>query len=163
MEIKFDLKIGSKTFTITETAESQVDFVKKMAFFGSLPEVGPNGETDLVLTHRTAQKKYDYYSIVSKQAGQEFLFGQYLERKGEFYAKGWQPLYNAGAAESDEETAPTSAPAPFARTQAPAPTPTQAPATRPALASAPAPTTPAASPEVNTQVNNVLSKFGLAK
>ena len=75
-----------------------------MSFYSTLPKVGPNGEEDLVIQHRVAQKQYDYYSIVSPSAKMEFKFGQVKEGKGNLIQLQnsfvklnlilWVPLYN---------------------------------------------------------------------
>jgi hypothetical protein len=165
MKVQFELTIGENKFTLIEDVENNADFFKKMSFYSSLPKVGPNGETDLVLQHRVAQKQYDYYSIVSKKADQEYKFGQSKETKGALFAKGWEPLFRSEAGEESSEDAPShtgiqppQASAP--RAAAPstgfkAPTPAAPPAQ---AAPTPAPTV---SPQVQSQATNVLSKFGL--
>jgi hypothetical protein len=172
MKVQFELVIGENKFTLSEDVENHSDFFKKLHFYSTLPKVGPNGETDLVLTYRVAQKQYEYYSIVSQKAQQEFKFGQSKESKGMLFAKGWEPLYKA---ENEEEStqpmqasAGLGAPAPAAQpsTQGigqPAPqrsaAPTPAPAAR---TSAPTPAAaPAANPQVQTQAASILAKFGI--
>jgi hypothetical protein len=95
MKVQFELVVGENKFTLVEDVDSHADFFKKLHFYSTLPKVGPNGETDLVLTYRVAQKQYEYYSIVSKKAGMEFKFGQAKDAKGTLFAKGWEPLYQA--------------------------------------------------------------------
>lgn len=76
MQAEYTLKLGTDEFKLTVTAETEVEFFEKLAFYAGLPKVGPNGETDLKLTFRTTAKGYKYYSIVSEEAGQEFQLGQ---------------------------------------------------------------------------------------
>ena len=94
MQFQFKINIGGTEITVVETAESKTDFVKKISFFSSLPTEGPNGEKDLVFRHRTTKEGYNYYSIVSEKADQEFKFGQSQQEPGELYGKGWEPLYH---------------------------------------------------------------------
>ena len=101
MQVQFKLTVGENEFTLVDEVESHSDFFKKMSFYSTLPKVGPNGETDLVIQHRRAQDKYDYYSIVSKKADMEFKFGQSTVQ-GQLFAKGWEPLYKGDGSESDE-------------------------------------------------------------
>lgn len=178
MQVKFDLTVGNKTYTITDEAATQAELIQKLAFYNSIPTTGPNGETDLTFRHRTVKLKSgdgEYFSIVSEQAGQEFNFGQSAKRQGDLFQKGWQELYRRDAAttgglgetettdagsELEAANAQTHSPAPKA---APAPRPAAVQAPRPAAAPKPAaaPAAAKAAPQVNTQVSNVLSKFGL--
>lgn len=103
MQFEMKLKIGGKEITIRDEASSPADFIKKAAFYSSIPTTGPNGETDLVLTYRSP-KGNDYYSIVSKEAGQEFKFGQFKDDKGALFAKDWEELYNYGGGESSSKS-----------------------------------------------------------
>lgn len=172
MKVQFELVVGENKFTLIEDVDNNADFFKKLHFYSTLPKVGPNGETDLVLTYRVAQKKYDYYSIVSQKAKMEFKFGQSLENKGSLFAKGWEPLYE-GNDETDVATPSVgtsvglggsvvnaTSPAPQVTTGLGSvakvnPTPAPAPA-----ASAPM---PAAAPtaQVQAQAANILAKFGI--
>jgi len=185
MQVQFELTVGKNKFTLIENVDSHADFFKKMSFYSTLPKVGPNGEEDLIIQHRVAQKQYDYYSIVCPSAKMEFKFGQVKEGKGNLFAKGWEPLYQADSSEDGAEqgAAPsgglgTQAPqtgasvglgAPAA--QAPKASPTVGlgslgslkPAAAPTPAPAPAASTPApaASPAVQQKASNVLAKFGI--
>lgn len=105
MKAKFTKKIGTQVFEFECDATSQKEFIQSVSFYSSLPEVGPNGEDDLVLRHRPT-KKGAYYSIVSEKAKQEFMLGQYLEPKGkdELFCKGWQPLWNPEAEEGSSDS-----------------------------------------------------------
>ncbi len=179
MKVQFELTIGENRFTLIEEVETNADFFKKLHFYSTLPKVGPNGETDLVLTYRVAQKQYEYYSIVSQKAQQEFRFGQSKESKGQLFAKGWEALFvgedeasegaSAGIGGGIGAPAPAAAPqaaaptahtgigAPAAKTPAPAPAAkTQAPA--PAAAKTQAPTPP---PATQAQAQSILAKFGI--
>lgn len=93
MEFEFELLVGSSKFMIRDQAESHAEFFEKASFFANLPLVGPNGETDLKLLHRTTSKGHNYYSIVSEKAKLEFKFGQSQQNPGSLFAKGWKPLY----------------------------------------------------------------------
>lgn len=178
MKVQFELTVGENKFTLIEDVESHTDFFKKMSFYSSLPKVGPNGETDLVIQHRVAQKQYDYYSIVSKKADQEYKFGQPKEAKGVLFPKGWEPIFHGeegaagdpataqgfGAAQATGFQAPQPAAAPAALQQAAAgfqaPKPAAAPAQAPAPAAAP-PAAQAPAPQVNNAAAAILNKFGL--
>jgi hypothetical protein len=92
MQFTFKKTIGDTEFTFIEEAQNMKEFFKKASFISSLPSVGPNGETDLVVQHRTTQKGHEYLSIVSKKADQEFTIGQSKDMVS-LYGKGWQPLY----------------------------------------------------------------------
>lgn len=165
MRVQFELMIGENKFTLIEDVENNADFFKKLAFYSTLPKVGPNGETDLVIQHRVAQKQYDYYSIVSKKAGMEFKFGQSKDAKGGLFAKGWEPLYK-GDQESEEsnnqnnQSAPVSAFTGFGGGAQVANT--AQPAAQPAAQQS-APQLAAVNPQVQTQVDAVMNKFGLKR
>lgn len=172
MKVQFELVIGENKFTLIEDVESNTDFFKKLHFYSTLPKVGPNGETDLQLRFRIAQKQYEYYSIVSEKAGMEFKFGQPKEGKGVLFPKGWEPIYKAEDDADSETTTPTSGlGAPVSATQtAPktqasglgTPTPAPAPATTltPPPAAQPTPA-PAVTPQVQNQAAAILAKFGI--
>jgi hypothetical protein len=190
MKVQFELVIGQSKYTLIEDVESNTDFFKKLHFYSTLPRVGPNGETDLVLRYRVAQKQYEYFSIVSEKAGMEFKFGQPKEAKGELFPKGWEPLYKAdgeeeagnGASQANStgglgglgapQQAPSAAPAAgtsvgmggLGATAAPrTPTPAPAAATPSTPTPAPAASAPqAAAAPVQAQANNILAKFGLS-
>lgn len=170
MQVQFELVIGENKFTLIETVENNSEFFQKLHFYSTLPKVGPNGETDLVLTFRVAQGQYEYYSIVSKKAGQEYKFGQSKKNDGSLFGKGWEPLYSAGQEEGREETstpttglgaAPTTglgSPAPAQQTTAKQATSTK-PTPAPAAASTSNGTNP--NPQVQNQAKNILAKFGV--
>lgn len=174
MKVQFELEIGKNKFTLIEDVETNADFFKKLSFYSTLPKVGPNGEDDLVIQYRVAQKQYEYYSIVSQKAGQEFKFGQSKEAKGSLFAKGWEPLYKAdGDEDGDSQSAPSggigigapsAAPAPAAAPAAGASIGIGAPKAAtpaPAPAAAKPAAAPAAAPQVAAQAANILSKFGI--
>ena len=92
MQFSFKKVIGETEFTIIETADNTKELIKKVAFFSSLPSVGPGGETDLVLTHRTTKEGHEYYSIVSQKAKKEFNLGQNKDMIS-LFAKGWDDLF----------------------------------------------------------------------
>lgn len=93
MKFSFKKKIGDTEFVFEETAEDMIEFFKKASVISGLPSKGPNGETDLVVTHRTTKEGHVYLSIVSKQASKEFQVGQSLKKKGEIFPKEWEPLF----------------------------------------------------------------------
>lgn len=182
MKIQFNLVIGKNNFLITEEAENQAEFVEKMAFFTKIPKVGPNGEDDLEMVFRTTSQGHKYYSLVSKKADQEFMFGQSQKRPGELFEKGWQPLYkpenNQNAGNNvvpqnvvPQNTVPQQAQAPVQQPvpQAPIPQPQnipQAPAQQPVpqapaqQAQAPA-VTPQQAQTNNAAATDILSQFGI--
>lgn len=173
MQVQFKLTVGKNEFTLIENVESHTDFFKKMSFYSTLPKVGPNGEEDLIIQHRVAQKQYDYYSIVSPSAKMEFKFGQSKDAKGTLFAKGWEPMYQGDSA---EDGATDDAPQAGASVGLGAPAPQQAPKAataglgglgtpKPAATPTPAPAAstpaPAANPTVQNNAKNVLAKFGI--
>jgi hypothetical protein len=185
VKIKFDLIIGNNKFEITEEAEDQASFVEKMSFFTKIPKTGPNGENDLELVFRTTKQGHKYYSLVSKLADQEFMFGQSQQRPGELFEKGWQPLFKPDANAVQQQPvqqaqapvqqqvpvpqnfqqpvqAPVqAAPQPAAPVQAPAPAP--AAPVQQAVQQPVQPTSPAApaAPATNPAVNDILGQFGI--
>lgn len=169
MQVEYKLKLGQDEFTIKAEAKTQAEFFQKMSFFSSIPKVGPNGETDLKLLHRTPQG-YNYYSLVSEKAGMEYKFGQSKENLGDLFGKGWEPLYTKDGASTNTGTtaaspigaAPIGQPIQQAavNTAAPigvAPTPTSTVPTAAAPATPP-PTNPA---QVQSVANDVLARFGI--
>src|SRR5712675_2205660 len=116
MKVQFELTIGLNKFTLIEDVDSHTDFFKKMAFYSALPKTGPNGETDLVIQHRVAQKQYDYYSIVCKSADMEYKFGQPKEAQGVLFPKGWEKIYHGDQADGEAQQVQGSMTAPQAAT-----------------------------------------------
>ena len=108
MKFRFTKTIGQTQFTFEDECKDHQEFFEKASFFSSLPSVGPNGETDLVITHRTT-KKGDYFSIRSNKADKEFLLGQYKDKKGSLFPKKWEPIFHGGEVEES----------PFERSQEP--------------------------------------------
>lgn len=102
MQIQLKLKLGNNEVTITENAENVKDLFKKLSFLTSLPSVGPNGENDLRISYRVAGGQYEYYSIVSDQAGMELKFGQSKDGEG-LFAKGWEPVFQGDGQETSNE------------------------------------------------------------
>jgi hypothetical protein len=102
MLVQFKLKIGENEFTLSSEVENQIEFFKTVSFYSSLPKVGPSGETDLKLVYRQVQS-YEFFSIVSEKAGLEYKFGQLKEPKGELFAKGWEPIYNAQGSDNSQD------------------------------------------------------------
>lgn len=93
MQAEYRLKIGQDEFLLKFDVANVLDFFEKVSFYSNLPKTGPNGETDLKISHRTTKQGYNYYSLVSEQAGQEFRFGQPKEDPKSLFPKGWAPIY----------------------------------------------------------------------
>jgi len=158
MKVQFELTIGQNKFTLEEDVESNADFFKKLHFYSTLPKVGPNGETDLVLSYRVAQKQYEYYSIVSEKAQMEFRFGMSKEGKGKLFSKGWEPLHRRTSEEAEESDTPREPAAPIkAAVRTAKPTVGRTATVKREESPVPTP----AAPEVAAQAANILSKFGI--
>lgn len=177
--VEYRLKLGQDEFTIKADVKDELEFFQRMSFYSNLPKSGPNGETDLKITHRSTKDGHNYYSIVSESAGQEFKFGQLKPGSGGgLFEKGWAPLYKAGQEDNDQEQA-----FPSSGAQAPLigqvakptgfqmPTPTAPPVAKaqavpPVVVAKPAPTpiptvttpVPAATQKTAT---DVLARFGI--
>ncbi len=102
MRFQFEIKIGETVFQISDEAANPAEFFQKVAFYQELPENGPNGEIDLKLCYRTPQG-YEYYSIISESAGQEFKLGQLKDEKGQLFPKGWEPWIRGSHQEHEED------------------------------------------------------------
>lgn len=152
MEFSFKLKIGALEVTFSDVAKNSKEFFEKVSFYSDLPTKGPNGEEDLKIVHRTTSKGYEYYSIVSESAKQEFKFGQTRDADS-LYPKGWHPMYS-NSEESEEEVIETK---PAVKSSTPTPT------AKPALNKPSLPAKPAAKTETSESVKNVLSKYGITK
>lgn len=175
MQVQFKLKIGQNEFILTESVENHSEFFQKLHFYSTLPQVGPNGEDDLVLTFRVAQGQYEYYSIVSKKAGQEYKFGQSKKNDGTLFGKGWEPLYQSNGANGEEGEeqqniapgqsvglgAPAAQPATAQKAAAPKSSGLGAPAAKTPTPAASAPASGPVPTQVQNQAKNVLSKFGI--
>lgn len=175
MEVSYRLRLGADEFTLKFDVATEKELFEKASFYCNLPKVGPNGEDDLKLKH-TKVKNYDYYSVVSEKAGQEFKFGIRQSDKA-LFPKGWEPLFNSG---SDDEEGSTSAPiiggGPVV-TQAPAvvqapligaPVVAQQSVVAPAQAlptPAPAANAPlvTASPQTQAAANDILKRFKIGQ
>lgn len=103
LQVEYKLKLGQDEFVLRADVKNEIEFFQTMSFYSNLPRVGPNGETDLKITHRTTKDGYNYYSIVSQQAGKEFKFGQINDKDAGLFNKGWEDLYVA----SNDGTAQT--------------------------------------------------------
>lgn len=102
MNFTFKKKIGDTEFEFQESAADIKEFFRKVSFISELPSVGPNGETDLVVMHRTTKTGDEYFSLVSKEADQEFKLGQH-KNAPTLFSKGWEALYkpeNEGQAQT---------------------------------------------------------------
>lgn len=163
MKFSFTKKIGETEFTFEGEFDTHKDFFRESHFFTSLPTTGPNGETDLELSHRTTKDGHEYFSIVSQAAKKEFKLGQYKDMKS-LFPKGWEDLYDAGKESTTTNSnaglgAPTNLDAPVNNTAAQGlglgqqvPQPTQQAAPQPAAK---------ANPTANAEINDVLAKYGL--
>ena len=89
MKFRFTKTIGKNAFTFEGECSTHAEFFEKASFFSALPEVGPNGEDDLIIEHRTP-KGHDYYQITSPSAKMEFKFGLKKDDKGALFPKGWE-------------------------------------------------------------------------
>lgn len=179
MLFTFKKTIGDTEFTFQEESANMKEFFQKASFISSLPSVGPNGETDLILRHRITAKG-DYYSIVSEKAKQEFSIGQSKDNVT-LFGKDWQALYDAGAAQGNV-SAPTAGlgqtqPTPLQQTNTnvqngpaqivppvnqPVQQPIQtAPVQQPIQQAPVQQPAPVATPAQQTAVNNVAAKYGL--
>jgi len=103
MQVEYKFKIGADEFTIRADVSNHTEFFQAMGFYANLPKTGPNGENDLKLTYRKV-REYEYYSIVSQEAGQEYALGQYKGDSGNLFEKDWQPLYKKPGEGEDEES-----------------------------------------------------------
>jgi hypothetical protein len=181
MQVEYKLLIGQDVFTLKTEVKDEIEFFKKMSFYSNMPKVGPNGEDDLKIVHRTTKEGYNYYSLVSEKAKMEFKFGQINDKDGGLYPKGWEPLYQketsqngAAAPAFGSQAAPQAqaqVAAPQFGTQMPipqnvatpvqpvvTPTPQAAPVQSAASTLATAP-----NPQVAQVANNVLARFGIQK
>ena len=101
MKFRFQKTIGKTVFTFEDECDSHAEFFEKVSFFSAMPEVGPNGEDDLIIEHRTP-KGHDYYQITSPSANMEFKFGLKKDDKGSLFPKGWEKSqYAAKRVETD--------------------------------------------------------------
>src|SRR5262245_12974730 len=107
MKFEVDLRVGDRVIRITDDAATPAEFFQKMAFYDTIPPAGPNGEADLKFMYRTPQG-YEYYTIESESAGEEFKFGQLKEAKGVIpkgspFPKSWEPLQHGSERYEEEE------------------------------------------------------------
>jgi hypothetical protein len=102
MQVEFNLKLGKDEFLLKVDVANAVEFFEKLSFYSSLPRLGPNGEDDLKITHRTTNDGYNYYSLVSEKAGMEFKFGQPKEDPKGLFPKSWSPIYKGEVGSTDQ-------------------------------------------------------------
>lgn len=121
IQVEYKIKLGQDEFIVKAEVKDEIEFFKKMSFYSNLPKVGPNGETDLKITHRTTTQGYNYYSLVSEKAGQEFKFGQVNDKDGGLYPKGWSPIFQGNNDDQAQQQNTVQAPLVGAPVQAPAP------------------------------------------
>jgi hypothetical protein len=176
MKITSRIKLGQDEFELSMDVADEREFFQQMSFYSSLPRTAPNGADDLKVRFRTTKDGDTYYSLVSETEKMEFKLGQ-QKKDGRLFPKGWEPLYQANGAESDDEgqqqtqaaprgmpkanTAPAAAATPTAMPTLPKVTPAAMPkATEaPAQAATPAAATTNVSPAVATAAASVLSRF----
>jgi hypothetical protein len=105
MKFTMEIKVGKNSLSITEECENTKDLFKKAGFYGTIPSACGNCEsTDLMLNHRCAQDKYDYYSVDCKNCGHRLNYGQHLN-EDTLFAKlndGWEPPYKGDSEEEDK-------------------------------------------------------------
>lgn len=143
MQVEYRLKLGQEEFLLKVDVNNVLEFFEKLSFYSNIPKVGPNGETDLKISHRTTTQGYNYYSLVSEQAGMEYRFGQPKEDPKILFPKGWQPIFKG---EGEQTQAPAQNLAPRQTPGVPAQAPTQnlapqtpaVPAFNPGVAATPA-------------------------
>lgn len=122
MQAEYRLKIGQDEFLLKFDVANVLEFFEKVSFYSNLPKTGPNGETDLKISHRTTTQGYNYYSLVSEKAGQEYKFGQPKEDPKTLFPKGWEPIFRGDQQQTTQSPLPIPAPQQFQ-----APTIAQAP------------------------------------
>lgn len=98
--------IGNTTHTIEQEVGSHKEYFQAAAFWDSLPRVGPNGETDLIIVHRTPKKDGEYLSYIEIQcpsAKKRFEIGEHKQSKRGMYPKTSRGWIDLGASRDDEE------------------------------------------------------------
>jgi hypothetical protein len=163
MEVQYRLRLGNDEFTLKFEVGSEKELFEKASFFCNLPKVGPNGEDDLKLRH-VRIKNFDYYSVVSEKADQEFKFGIRQSDKG-LFPKGWAPLFHGQSDEEGTGGAPViGGPVVGAPVQAQAPlvgasvTPQTVVAPQPSAA-IPTPAAVTPTPQIQAAANDILARF----
>ena len=101
MKFKFKIIIANVEVEIESEGKSNKDVLRQVAFYSELPKVGPTGNKNLVLSHRTP-KNFEYFSIIDKEAGKEFSFGTSKD-SGELFCKGWKDAYVENRVDRDSE------------------------------------------------------------
>ena len=101
MKFKFKVSIANVEVEIESEGKSNKDVLRQVAFYSELPKVGPTGNKNLILSHRTP-KSFEYFSIVDKEAGKEFAFGTSKD-SGELFCKGWKDAYVENRVDRDSE------------------------------------------------------------
>lgn len=104
MKFEIKVKVGKQEILISDEVKNAIEFFEKVSFFTSLPEYGPNGETDLEFRHRITKDGHNYYSIVSNSGNVELNLGQSKKIPGQLYPKGWQPVYDSFVKEDFSNT-----------------------------------------------------------
>ena len=98
MQVSFKKTIGNSDFVINLDAQNDKEVFERVNFWSSLPEKGPNGEEDLILSVRKVKtqegKTAKYYSILCPSAKQEYTIGQNAEGDT-LFGKRWEDQYNA--------------------------------------------------------------------
>ena len=160
MQVDYRLKLGQDEFLLKVDVANAIEFFEKLSFYSGLPKTGPNGETDLKIVHRTTNQGYDYYSLVSEKAGQEFRFGQPKEDPKTLFPKGWSPIYRG-----EDQEQPQSKQTVVVQTQTRVPVPAQVATSTNTTVPQPTPTVATSMPTTNAVVqksaNDVLSRFGI--
>lgn len=181
MQVEYRLKLGSDEVVLRFDAQSEKEVFERLSFFSNIPKTGPNNEQDLKLSFKKTREGDTYYSVISESAGMEYKYGQ-KKADGLLFPKGWEKLYKREETEEGTTTPVVGAPtqvapkavvkaavvataAPEVVDEEPTPTPvvrrsTAAPAVGAVAAVAPRPA-PAIGAQSQTQVNNILAKYGV--
>lgn len=98
MEFSFKIKVGAMRIHIKDTAQDEQDFFRKIAPFSAIPSQGPKGfeGSPLEFSRRVVKnaqgKDCFYYSIICREAKQEFKFGVLSDGSGTLFPKGWESI-----------------------------------------------------------------------
>jgi len=91
MKFSTSIKVGKHEIFIEDEAADLKEMWMKLDSLQAIPDKGPNGEQELYFCHRKPKGKYDYFTIICPEAGQEFTFGQVTDG-GALFPKEWAPI-----------------------------------------------------------------------